>query len=117
MQMADDNFVGARNFANKSLERQPVRDDEPGKEFAPVDELPLAERTPCEDRWIVRRLRGDTRAQVDTFLGGLSTRPRRPGRCTVFSGTIFAIGTSRWSKPRLQPGADANSRPCGANKL
>jgi valyl-tRNA synthetase len=65
MQMSDDNFVGARNFANKiwNASRFVMMNL---KDFKPLD-IPLAERT-AADRWIVQRF-ADTLAQVDGFLG------------------------------------------------
>lgn len=64
MQMADDNFVGARNFANKIWNASRfVMMNLNGHRPEPI---PLSERSPV-DRWIAQRF-DDTRAEVEAHL-------------------------------------------------
>jgi valyl-tRNA synthetase len=105
MQMADDNFVGARNFANKVWNASRfVMMNLAG--FAPADELPLASRA-VEDRWIAARFAATARAvdaHMDTF------DPAQAARALYgFFWNDFCDWYIEMVKPRLLPGADAAS--------
>jgi valyl-tRNA synthetase len=100
MQMSDDNFVGARNFANKiwNASRFVMMNL---KDFKPV-EIPLSDRTPA-DRWIAQRFT-DTLAQVDGFLTGFD--PSQAARALYgFFWNDFCDWYIEMAKPRMQEGA------------
>ncbi|MBK6879923.1 MAG: valine--tRNA ligase [Elusimicrobia bacterium] len=105
MQMADDNFVGARNFANKVWNASRfVMMNLAG--FAPAADAPLASRA-VEDRWIAARFAAVARA-VDGHMDAFD--PAQAARALYgFFWNDFCDWYIEMVKPRLSPGADADS--------
>lgn len=112
MQMADDNFIGARNFANKiwNATRFVLMNLQGHTPAA----IPLAQRA-VEDRWIARRF-ADVFHQTDEFHGRFDPAQAARGLYQFF-WTDFCDWYIELVKPRLQPGADAASAAAARQTL
>jgi valyl-tRNA synthetase len=104
MQMADDTFIGARNFSNKLWNacRFVLMNL---NEYKPST-IPLSQRTPA-DRWMAQRF-SDTMTRVDGHLQALD--PSQAARALYdFFWSDFCDWYIELAKPRLQPGVEESS--------